>query len=298
MSQAISPSVNRVYGLERVLRTWEVPRSTFYWTRQRQNVPVTPDRRRGPKPEWSDEEIAARIREAIAASPFHGEGYRKFHARLRFAGVRISAPRVLRIMREHQLLAPHRPVQREQRTHEGTIIPQGPDMLWGTDMTQTVTVQDGNACVFAVVDHYTWECLGIHAADRGDRFEALEAVRQAVSRVYGSYAKEAAEGLVLRHDNGTQYLSRAFQKEVAFLGMKSSPAFVREPEGNGSVERFFRHLKEQLLWVRHFQTIEELRKALQDFKELHNRSWMVERFKYRSPNQVRCEYKPSPAMAA
>ncbi len=47
----------------------------------------------------------------------------------------------------------------------------------------------------------------------------------------------------------------------------SSPAFVRQPEGNGCIERFFRTLKEQLLWVRHFTDVEDLQQALRTFKE-------------------------------
>ena len=39
--------------------------------------------------------------------------------------------------------------------------------------------------VFAVVDHYNAECLGIHAARTGTRFEALEPLRQAVRRIFG-----------------------------------------------------------------------------------------------------------------
>jgi hypothetical protein len=38
-----------------------------------------------------------------------------------------------------------------------------------------------------------------------------------------------------------------FQEELRFLGISSSPAFVREPEGNGCAERFIRTLKENLL---------------------------------------------------
>ena len=51
-----------------------------------------------------------------------------------------------------------------------------------------------------------------------------------------------------------------------------SSAFVREPEGNGFVERFIRTLKENLLWVRRFDTIEELCLALHRFKETYNRT--------------------------
>src|SRR4051812_2996592 len=44
--------------------------------------------------------------------------------------------------------------------------------------------------------------------------------------------------VAVRHDHGSQYMSNAFQQELAFLGIESSPAFVRAPEGNGCAERF------------------------------------------------------------
>ena len=79
-----------------------------------------------------------------------------------------------------------------------------------------------------------------------------------------------ARGLRLRHDHGSNYLADDFQQEVAFFGIESSPSFVREPEGNGVAERFIRTLKENLLWVRSFETIEELRLALLEFKRTYN----------------------------
>ena len=58
---------------------------------------------------------------------------------------------------------------------------------------------------------------------------------------------------------------------------RSSPAFVREPEGNGCAERFIRTLKENLRWVRTFETVEELRLALLEFKRMYNEHWILER---------------------
>jgi transposase InsO family protein len=42
------------------------------------------------------------------------------------------------------------------------------------------------------------------------------------------------------------------------------------PEGNGCIERFFRTLKEQLLWARRFETTEELTEALLEFRQRYN----------------------------
>jgi transposase InsO family protein len=60
---------------------------------------------------------------------------------------------------------------------------------------------------------------------------------------FGRFEAKAAEGLAIRHDHGSNYLSDDFQRELRFLGMASSPSFVREPEGNGCAERFIRTLK-------------------------------------------------------
>ena len=55
------------------------------------------------------------------------------------------------------------------------------------------------------------------------------------------------KGLKLRHDHGSQYMADDFQNEIKWLGLESSPSFVRAPEGNGCAEMFIRTLKENLL---------------------------------------------------
>jgi transposase InsO family protein len=97
-------------------------------------------------------------------------------------------------------------------------------------------------------------------------------------------------GLRLRHDHGSVYMSDDFQNEIKFVGIEPSPAFVRQPEGNGCIERFFRTLKEQLLWVRRFRDLEELQRALIDFRERYNQHWIVGRLHYRTPAQARQDF--------
>ena len=72
-------------------------------------------------------------------------------------------------------------------------------------------------------------------------------------------------------------MSDHFQGELRFLGIRSSPSFVAAPEGNGCAERFIRTLKDQLLWVETFETVEQLRLALLAFKDRYNEAWLVER---------------------
>jgi transposase InsO family protein len=69
---------------------------------------------------------------------------------------------------------------------------------------------------------------------------------------------QCRSSLQLRHDHGSQYLSADFQNEISVLGVRSSPVFVRVPEGNGCLQRAIRNVKERLLWLTTFETAQEL----------------------------------------
>ena len=92
---------------------------------------------------------------------------------------------------------------RGPRAHDGTIIPDTVDVMCGIDLTTTLTGQ-GQVAVFVAVDHQCAECVGIHAARRATRFEALEPLRQGVRPHFGAFARDIARGLTLRHDYGSQ----------------------------------------------------------------------------------------------
>ena len=145
MSRAIAPVSGRPYGLAAVCRVWRIARSGVY----RHQVPAasTSARRPGPTGPMADAALVEKIRAVLATSPFHGEGHRKVWARLRYQGVRTSRRRVLRLMREHRLLAPCRAgAPRGPKTHDGTIVPGTVDTMWGTDLTTTWTGQGQPPC--------------------------------------------------------------------------------------------------------------------------------------------------------
>ena len=62
-----------------------------------------------------------------------------------------------------------------ERTHDGTIVNDQVNEMWGPDMSQTATLEEGRAYVFVAVEHANSEIIGIHAA--------LEPVRQGVHQV-------------------------------------------------------------------------------------------------------------------
>lgn len=114
----------------------------------------------------------------LAASPFHGEGYRKVRARLAHRGLAIGGKRVLRLMRVYHLLAPRRlgPPSGDP-AHAGTITTPRPDEMWGTDATRFYTEEDGWCWFFGAIDHCVDELVGL---------------RQGGRQVLGRFAKDVA----------------------------------------------------------------------------------------------------------
>lgn len=228
------------------------------------------------------------IRAVLDASPFHTEGHRKVRVRLRPCGIRVGKHRVLRLMREGRLLAPTR---REHvhgdRTHGGTIITAMPDELWGTDATRFWTHQEGWCWFFGAIDHCAEDIVGWHVAKVGDRWAALEPIRQGVQQTHGGYAPKIALGLGLRADHGPQYTAEQFVGELRWLGIRLSPSYVGEPECNGIMERWIRTLKAECLHLHDFATLEEARQVIGTFIAQYNREWLLERHGYRTPADVR-----------
>jgi transposase InsO family protein len=177
-SQAMSPSAKKPYGILRVCKAWRLASATVQRHKAQANAEPQIPAERGPKSCLSDEQILAEIRAVLASTLFVGEGHRKVWARLRQErGVRTSMRRVLRIMREHGILACDRPTGvRGPDTHDRTITTKTPDEMWAIDATGCLT-DEGDAAVFVVIDHCTGECLGVRAARRGTRFGAIECLR-------------------------------------------------------------------------------------------------------------------------
>ena len=293
MSRETSEVAGRLYGLERVCRVLEFPRSTIYAQLARESVKVVPlvPQRRGPKPKMSDADLLVAIHADLEASPFIGEGHRKVWARLRILrGIRVSRARILRLMRENALLSPHRRPQGVPNLHDGTITTDRPNEMWGTDGIRIETVDEGWVWVFSAVDHFDACCVGIHAVKIGNRFAALQPIAQGLQAEFGTTGADTGRGLTLRMDHGTQYTADDFLNQVKFWGIAPSFAFVAEPQTNGVAERFNRTLKEQAIYGRVFRNVEEVRAAVTEFKDRYNRHWRLEKLGFMSPFEIRQAY--------
>ena len=110
----------------------------------------------------------------------------------------------------------------------------------------------------------------------------------------GAIGQDAAAGPGLRRDHGGHYMSRAFRREIGWLGL----TFIRAPEGNGCTDRVIRTLNDALLRDRTFETVQELRQALLRLRETDSEHWLTERHGHRSPARSRRDQLDSQSVAA
>lgn len=302
MSACTSPSTGKPYGVLGTCAAWGIPRSSFYsktcpGTCPDDEMSVSLEGKTGPKTELSDAELLSLIHDDLASSSFTGEGHRKVWARLRYVrGIPASRKRVLRIMREANPLSPHRVPQKPPREHTGRIVTDSPNEMWGGNGAKVFTLDDGWGWIFACVEHWNSECIGHHVTKRGDRFAVLEPVAPGILSEFGSVEAGSACGLSLRTDHGGQYLSDHFQKQIRAWGIAPSFAFLEQSQTNGMVERFFRTLKEQVIYGRVYRNLEEVRQAVSAFADIYNSQWPIEKNGYLSPTDARRAYYESEAV--
>ncbi len=290
MKTQVSAITGRHYPVRLILKIAELSSSAWYDTRER--LKAEDKQKRGPKTMLKDHELLAQIVELVKEPLFSGEGYIKIHSRLKRKNIKVGKNRIYRIMQSHDLLNSKKGSQGSGRSHDGTIITEQPNKMWATDGKQFYTHAEGKCWFIGVIDHFNDEIKSFHLCKTFDRFAAMESLRNAVRIEFGSIEQGVCNGIdiALRADHGSQFDSNDFQKEIKFLGINYSPAFVRSPECNGIIERFHRILNEQIFYQVQFENLEQANEKLSKFIVDYNENWILHRLKLKSPNEYKQMY--------
>lgn len=287
------PLTGKPYPKRLIFKVVGYSSSTWY------ESPTPRTGKRGRKPKHTDEEVLREIKTEIKKSRFNAEGYMKVKKRMEKREVNAlvaGKARGNRIMRENNLLSPNRRTGKSnKREHDGIIIADAPNVMWATDGKKFRIDGLGWHWFFGVIDHFNEEIISWHIAKKGNRFAAMEPVRAAVRKTFGSVDKDVCKGmkLQLRSDHGSQYDSADFTNEMKFLGLEMSKAFVRSPQCNGIIERFHRTLDEQVLQTETFSSFEEAYNSINRFIKDYNTDWIFHRLDYCSPVEYREKYAQS-----
>ena len=293
MSATTSAATRRCFGIQRVCQVWERSRSALYARRARAHHRLGGGpARRGPAPRQSDAQLLAAIRTDLARSPFHGEGHRKVHARLRILdGIRVARTRVLRVMRAHGLLSPHRGRQGAAKTHDGRVITQAPNVMWGTDGVRVFTLDDGWGWIFAAVEHWNAECVGWHVCKAGSRFAALDRLRKGSNVSMARWTPTSPVGWRFGWITVVSTCQTTSSSRSGIGGSTPASALSRNRKRtvwrSGGIVRS----RSKRSTGRIFQNLEAVRAAVADFVERYNQTWRLEKLGYHTPIEAREEYE-------
>ena len=291
MKSELSVSRQKPYPTRLILAVAKLSSSAWYDIRPRKKE--EDKLKRGPLTLVSDKGLLDAILEILRDPLFSGEGYIKIHSRLKRKNINVGKNRVYRIMLKFNLLNNKFGSPGSGRVHDGTIITEHPNKMWATDGKQFCTKEEGKCWFIGVIDHFNDEIKSFHLCKTFDRYAAMEPLREAVKNEYGSIEKDICKGMdiALRADHGSQFDSKTYQKEIEFLGINYSPAFVRSPECNGIIERFHRTLNEQVFFQESFDNMEEAKERIGPFISKYNEHWILHRLKLKSPIEYRQMYE-------
>ena len=141
--------------------------------------------------------------------------------------------------------------------------------------------------VFGAIDHCVEYVVGWHVAKVGDRWAALEPIRQGVRQTHGGYAPKIALGPGVAHGPRAAVHGAPVPGGVA---LARDPAHAelcgraREQRDHGALDP---DAEGRMLYLHDFATLEEARQVISEFVERYNRAWLLERHSYRTPAEVR-----------
>ena len=162
-----------------------------------------------------------------------------------------------------------------------------PSQRWAIDVTSCWSKQ-GWMGIMAVIDCCTRQIVGYHVSSRGRTQEAEAALEMGCLEEFGLvYPGEEDARPVLRNDNGKVLTSRRFVGRCAQYGLSQEFITPYTSQQNGMVERFFRSLKEECIWLHNFEDFEHARDTIEEWVEFYNTQRPHQSLGYLSPAEFR-----------
>lgn len=253
-------------------RVFDLSRAAYYALTAPRSMPVKAVRLPRRPRFTAAEVVLMAIRKVIAEQP--AWGVRKVWATLRREGLLVSRKRVWALMKANGLVFS---VEREpgEVTRGHVAVPE-PNRRLATDLTTAWTKHDGVVAIVPTIDCGCRTVLSLVVTRDQHGPEVLASVEAAMVAAFGSPAR-VPDAVELRSDHGPQYTGRDCAALCERWGLEHTFAPVGRPTGNAVVERFIRTMKEEVVWLRDWDSADELRAALE--------AWLV-RYNERRPHQA------------
>jgi putative transposase len=223
-------------------------------------------------------------------------GYRRVQQELRRDGQMVDEKKLLRMMREDNLLAIRQKAFRRPKESGAKVVfpnlllhveAKHPNEVWVSDITY-IRLRKEFVYLAVILDRYTRRVVGWQLGRHMDAGLTLDALRKAIE------ARRPAPGLIHHSDQGVQYGCSSYCLALAaakMLGSMSAPAW---PWHNAVCESFMATLKKEEIYCHEYATLEELLASLEEFIDrYYNRFRLHSALGYQSPVDFELR-QPSP----
>jgi putative transposase len=276
--------------------TFQLSRAAYYAEAERQRrTPAAEGAavvRLPSRPRYTRAEVVlTRIREVLKRETSRAWGVRKVWATLRREGLRVSRRRVHALMRANGLvLARDREPGETPRGH--VTVPESNRRL-ATDLTTVWTRRDGTIALVPTIDCGDRTAVVVVTKDQHGP-AVLASVTAKLGESFGTPA-DVPEGVELRTDHGPQYTGADCRKLCEQWNLDHTYAPVGRPTGNAVVERFIRTLKEEVIWLRDWESLDEVQAAVVAWLKHYNTVRPHQALKWMTPAEWRATKLAPPA---